>query len=211
METNDRALKDGQPAEAGRSLTRRQVLRSMAASAGALAVLPALSPADWAEALAIRRQAASAASTGTLPHFFNDQQRQAVDILTDLIIPTDAHSPGARQAGVTEFIDYTLTGASEATQQIWRDGLAALDAKSRQSSSKPFAELTPAQQVAMLEEISGGEGKPETPLEKLFVEAKEQTVLGFYTSEIGIHQELGYKGNQFLDEFVGCTHPEHQA
>jgi hypothetical protein len=43
-----------------------------------------------------------------------------------------------------------------------------------------------------------------TPLEAFFVTAKQATVHGYYTSEIGIHQELKYKGNKVLLEFVGC-------
>jgi len=36
------------------------------------------------------------------------------------------------------------------------------------------------------------------------VMAKEATIRGYYTSATGIHEELRYKGNQFLREFVGC-------
>ena len=43
-----------------------------------------------------------------------------------------------------------------------------------------------------------------TPLEAFFVTAKQATIHGYYTSEIGIHQELQYKGNKMLPEFVGC-------
>jgi Gluconate 2-dehydrogenase subunit 3 len=43
-----------------------------------------------------------------------------------------------------------------------------------------------------------------TPLEAFFVTAKQATIHGYYTSEIGIHQELRYKGNKVLLEFVGC-------
>jgi hypothetical protein len=43
-----------------------------------------------------------------------------------------------------------------------------------------------------------------TPLELFFVTAKQATVHGYYTSEIGIHKELRYKGNKVLLEFVGC-------
>ena len=43
-----------------------------------------------------------------------------------------------------------------------------------------------------------------TPLEVFFVTAKQATVHGYYTSEVGIHQELKYKGNKVLLEFVGC-------
>ena len=43
-----------------------------------------------------------------------------------------------------------------------------------------------------------------TPVEKFFITAKQATIHGYYTSEIGIHKELRYKGNQILAEFVGC-------
>jgi hypothetical protein len=37
------------------------------------------------------------------------------------------------------------------------------------------------------------------------------TVDGYYTSHVGIHQELHYKGNAYLKHFVACTHPEHKS
>jgi hypothetical protein len=46
--------------------------------------------------------------------------------------------------------------------------------------------------------------REKTPLEAFFVTAKQATIFGYYTSEIGIHQELRYKGNKILLEFVGC-------
>jgi hypothetical protein len=42
------------------------------------------------------------------------------------------------------------------------------------------------------------------PLEVFFANTKQATIHGYYTSEIGIHRELRYKGNQLLAEFVGC-------
>ena len=45
---------------------------------------------------------------------------------------------------------------------------------------------------------------PRTPLESFFAVTKRATVHGYYTSEIGIHKELRYKGNQVIAEFVGC-------
>jgi hypothetical protein len=33
------------------------------------------------------------------------------------------------------------------------------------------------------------------------------TVIGYYTSKIGIHDELQYKGNRVLQEYVGCDDP----
>jgi hypothetical protein len=42
------------------------------------------------------------------------------------------------------------------------------------------------------------------PLETFFALTKRATIHGYYTSEIGIHKELRYKGNRFLLKFVGC-------
>ena len=53
--------------------------------------------------------------------------------------------------------------------------------------------------------ISTHELEVVTPLETFFVMAKQATIHGYYTSEIGIHKELQYKGNQMLPEFVGCA------
>jgi len=39
---------------------------------------------------------------------------------------------------------------------------------------------------------------------QFFRELKHLTVRGYYTSKIGIHDELEYKGNRILQEFVGC-------
>lgn len=41
-------------------------------------------------------------------------------------------------------------------------------------------------------------------LDAFFADTKQATVHGYYTSEIGIHQDLRYKGNTLLAEFVGC-------
>jgi hypothetical protein len=41
-------------------------------------------------------------------------------------------------------------------------------------------------------------------LETFFANTKQATIHGYYTSEIGIHKDLHYKGNQILAEFVGC-------
>ena len=44
-----------------------------------------------------------------------------------------------------------------------------------------------------------------TTLEAFFFNTKQATIHGYYTSEIGIHKDLRYKGNQLLAEFVGCA------
>jgi len=65
----------------------------------------------------------------------------------------------------------------------------------------------PKPQPPQVDTLLGDVGKhpPErTSLEAFFANTKQATIHGYYTSEIGIHKELRYKGNQILAEFVGC-------
>ena len=81
----------------------------------------------------------------------------------------------------------------------------SLPSTSGRATATPGASRTwtaPAQD-ALLAELAKNESDPKTPLERFFVEAKLRTIQGYYTSEIGIHKDLRYKGNQFLAEFVG--------
>ena len=186
-------------------LSRRDALK-MAMGVGAAAMIP-LVPAEVAAAA----QRAVASGKTVALKFFTAAQHRAVDALTEVIIPTDERSPGAKAARVADYLDFVLNESSAEARQAWKDGLASLDAVSATQFGKPFADLTAEQQTAIVSEAAKNEGNPTTPLERFFNEAKGRTVHGYYTSEIGIHQELKYKGNQFLPEFVGCDHPEHMS
>jgi hypothetical protein len=180
--------------------------RTMVKAIGALAVWPYLSEAS-AEAFA----ALQAAQAPPKLAFLTATQYTTVDALAETIIPADDHSPGARAARVADYIDLLLSESDEPTQRSWTAGLALLDAEARRRFKVPFAQLNAEQSVALLTSISRNESSPKTPIEEFFRMTKEATIRGYYTSEIGIHKELEYKGNRILAEFVGCTHPEHLA
>ena len=57
--------------------------------------------------------------------------------------------------------------------------------------------------------MAAGEAEPKTELEQFFARLKLMTLDGYYTSAIGIHRELQYKGNAVLSEFPGCSHSDH--
>ena len=56
----------------------------------------------------------------------------------------------------------------------------------------------------LLGDVRVPRGVPRPLLEEFFAQTKQATIHGYYTSEIGIHKELRYKGNQLLAEFTGC-------
>jgi len=131
-------------------------------------------------------------------------QFDALEALTEAIIPSDERSPGAKQARVGDYIDLLLSELDRDVALQWIGGLAALDAEAMSRFRSPFSRLRDAQVDAILQAISRNEKSPQTPLEAFFVMVKQATIRGYYTSKIGIHDELRYKGNQFLREFVGC-------
>lgn len=146
---------------------------------------------------------------GYTPRALSDAQYKLLDQLTELIIPTD-DTPGARDAGVSWFIDTTLFYEKEEGRAPWLHGLDFIEAESKERFQKGFLDLDNGQQTQLLERLAENERNPTTKLEKFFVRLKRQTVYAYYFSEIGQRQALGYKGDAILKDFPGCTHPEHQ-
>jgi hypothetical protein len=121
--------------------------------------------------------------------------------LSEMIIPTDEHSPGARAAKVAAYLDSRLPEWEEREQ--WREGLTLVEQLSQQAHGKPFLQSSPDERTAVLTRMAQNEGKPRKPEEVFFAELKAKVVHAYYTSEVGIKQEMEYKGNSYLAEFVG--------
>ncbi|MCI0523767.1 MAG: gluconate 2-dehydrogenase subunit 3 family protein [Acidobacteria bacterium] len=136
--------------------------------------------------------------------FFTQAELAMVDELSELIIPADDHSPGARAAKAAEYIDQRLAESpEEEPKREWREGLKLIDQISNEMSGRSFMQASPEQRVALLVRIAQNETNPQKPEEKFFVELKSRVAHAYYTSKIGIHNELEYKGNTYLREFAG--------
>jgi hypothetical protein len=178
-------------------LTRRDVLK-LGAAAAAAGVLSTSTPLG-----------AQTAATAT---FFTPAELKLVDELSEMIIPADDHSPGARAAKVAAYIDARLAEAfDEADRTRWREGLKRIDDLSRTASGKTFLEASPDQRVALLTQVSKNEATPKLPEEVFFKDLKSRVVFAYYTSDIGIHRDIDYKGNTFLPEFVGYDVSQEKA
>lgn len=93
------------------------------------------------------------------PSFFTASEFRTIEVLTDLIIPAD-ETPGAREAGVAEFIDFMAAHGEKELRQPLRQGLEWLAATSSKSYDAAFTALTPDQQAALLKQSSTGAGRP---------------------------------------------------
>src|ERR1041384_2313590 len=185
-------------------LNRREAIKTIGTGVGVIASLPVLGGTLRAQELAAHDHSRNG-SQATAPakaqplKFFTDEENKTVLEMSERIIPADDNSPGAKAARVNEYIDLIVS-----------ESPAAINKMSTGKFGKAFAQTTIDQQVEILKEISRNEKSPQTVEERFFRTIKYATIDGYYTSEIGIHKELHYKGNAYLKEFTGCTHPEHQ-
>jgi hypothetical protein len=138
------------------------------------------------------------------PKFFNPAQLLVISRLADLIIPpTD--TPGAAAAGVPAYIDLVVN-EDPALQATFRGGLPRLETISASKfNGAPFLQLTEREQIEILTTLSEAAGEDGT----FFHALKNLTADGYYTSRIGLMQELGYNGDAVLSTFPQSTIPEH--
>jgi hypothetical protein len=88
--------------------------------------------------------------------FFNDDDALTIEAFAERLMPGAPGKPGARDAGVLNYVDLALSGAYADQQDFYRRGLAALDAYCRKAHGKPFAQLAPAQQDEVIAALEQG-------------------------------------------------------
>jgi hypothetical protein len=194
--------------------SRREALRRLAAGA-----IGAASP-TWVQSLtALARthaethaaQSAMAAQAWT-PTVFTEHQNDAVIALTELIIPA-TDTPGAKAALVNRFIDRVLADAPSAQREAFLRGLAWIETTSRAEFGQDIAGAGVDRQTALFTRLAddGNHAPGDAPGVEFFHAIKSMTISGYYSTEIGLRQELGDDGVMMTVEFHGCDHPEHQG
>jgi hypothetical protein len=138
------------------------------------------------------------------PLFFSKPDFALLETLTEIIIPADDHSPGAHAAGVAAYIDnFVARSVDPDEKKSWTKGLALVNSLSQQMNQAPFSNAKKDQQISVLNSMATNERHPTTETEKFWGQLKETTAFAYYTSSIGIHQDIEYKGNVILEQFVG--------
>ena len=192
------------------SLSRRDILRTLAVGAAAGSVLQVI-PAQAAACIhqMIRNEKSSSPAGNYTPKYFSAPQYMLLVALCDLIIPKDEKSGGAVKAGAPEFIDL-LTSENPEYQLKLGGGLFWLDHFCSDRFGKLFLDLAPEQKKEVLDLIAFHKNAKENPAlgqgVAFFALLRNLTCDGYYTSKIGI-ADLGYIGNTSLHEFPGCPPP----
>ena len=134
--------------------------------------------------------------------FFTTREYATVVALSDLILPRDARSASASEAGAPEFIDYIV--AEQSTRQTaMRGGLVWLDSECRRRFDKAFLDCTDAERRQVADDIAWPrKARPEMSHGVSFFTAMRDLVAtGFWSSRIGV-EDLGYLGNRPVGEFT---------
>ncbi len=195
-------------------LTRRRALSQLVAGAVGVAATPV-----WVQSLCAQARAeadtqavrAAAGASTWAPSVLTPRQDEAVSALTELIIPA-TETPGAKAALVNRFVDHVLSVADAKERSEFIRGLTWLDDRCRARVGKDIAAATAAELTSVLTPLAAEGAAPadDAPGVAFFHAIKSMTITGYYTSEIGLRQELGDDGRMMLGAFEGCTHPEHQ-
>jgi hypothetical protein len=189
------------------NISRRDILKSLAMSAAATSVLRVI-PAQAAEYAhhMVAAEKAAAPAGAYAPKFFSPHDYKTLQTLCQTIIPADADSGGAIEAGAPEFIDL-LSSENPDYQRILGGGLLWLDSACSDNYDKAYLDCAADQQKEILDLIAYRKNAIANPAlnpgVEFFAFLRNMTADGFFTSEIGI-KYLGYIGNTFLKEFPGC-------
>lgn len=184
---------------------RRTLLKLMSSAPVAAAFTLTDAEAEQAHQMAqAARRTARQTRTAYTPKFFTQHEYATVRVLVDLIIPKDERSGSATDAGVPEFMDFTMVD-QPARQTAMRGGLAWLDAEANRRFDTTFLASGDAERRQILDDISGL-GEPPAGMTHgaaFFRSFRDLTASGFWTSKMGI-EDLGYIGNTFVAEWTGC-------
>ena len=197
-----------------RNLLKAAALGPAAALAPSLAVVPLqLLRESIAPARAHEPEYASPPEV-----FFTDAEFAFIDAAVARIIPNDDLGPGAKEAGVADFINHQLAGPygraedwymqgpwREGTEeqgyqlkltpaQLYRAAIADIDKHVQDKHGKSFAALDAATQDALFDAIDKGELKlPNVPARQFFEMLVKNTTEGFLADPM-------YGGNR---DFIG--------
>ena len=178
-------------------ITRRGVLAGAAAGVASLA---------GSAGMAV--QAPAAVASDHAWKLLSPEQGELLSHLCEHILPR-TETPGARDAGVPEWIDLAVSVADSSEQLALIGGLAWVDQRAQLLHQRRFVELTNEQQVSLLEEISDTVEEPAGELEAghgFFADLKERTLFAYFTSKTGREHALKLPTEVRREALRGCTH-----
>jgi Gluconate 2-dehydrogenase subunit 3 len=154
------------------------------------------------------------AAPGWKPRFLDEHQNETLIVLSDLMIPA-TDTPGAKEALVNRYIDLVLAAETSEVRGRFLNSLGYLDGESTRRFKAAFRYLSRDDRDDLLHGMayprSGSkwtgeaEAKPDVGHEH-FEALKKSIMTAYYSSQVGVVQELGWDGAFTHGIFQGCEH-----
>ena len=189
-------------------MNRRDTLKNLLAGAAGAALISQATSCESPQAVT----PVEAKATGyglRLPHelkhdalvnadtFFTDAERADLTILTDIIAPGNDEEPSASDCEVVDFLEFMAKDIPDAYQDSLRGGLGWLNSEAARRYDRYFVDLTPAERIAIVDDIAYPEDAKGTPMEPgaaFFDQLRYLTLTGYFTSKKGF-KTVDYQGN----------------
>lgn len=189
-------------------MERREALRTL----GAVVTLPMVGPlagpvvgGPGADGLLRRGYEARLAieASGYRLQTLTPEQDAKVAAIAEVIIP-ETETPGARAAKVNEFVDLIVSEwFDEEERERFLNGLAAVDDACRRRFGVEFSECTRRERVDVVEHLDQEMFRLPDPSDHFFHPMKRLTLIGYFTSEVGMRDELNYR--TVPGRYLGCA------
>lgn len=189
------------------TISRREILQRVAYMMGGAISAPAI--------LGVLQGCAASSKASSKPLFLTTHQVDTVAEIAEIMIPrTD--TPGAKDVGVPAFIDLMLKQTYEEEDRVrFVTGLNEFEARAEREYQRPFLKLDAATRAALVQRVHDetlAEERTRRPTPRVrrpfILLTKELTLLGFFTSEVGVRQILQY--DAVPGAYHGCV-PLQQA
>lgn len=183
MNTHDPDMrKDARGGKGDRPISRRSLLTGGLAAAAALMASGDLA-ATW-----------SRLAAGERPRGISEACYAFIDAFCETFIP-DTDTPGARSAGVPQFIALLVSSAAAEAAAEFEANVALVCRDLDERGGAPFAQLAPERREAVLAALDQDAitRTDEKPYYASYISLRVLTVLGYYTSRDGATRELRYE------------------
>lgn len=167
--------------------------------------LAALGLGAFAVALPSWKEFSVARAAVPLAAFLTPEERALVTLLADMIIPRDARSGSASDAGTIDYIDFVLSESSDTSKAAARAELRWYDEECTRRFGHGFTASSNAERAALLDDIAWPRrATPEIkPHAEAFNRMRDMVASGFFSSRMGV-DDLGYVGNVFNPGWNGA-------
>lgn len=132
---------------------------------------------------------------------------RVIGAMAEVIIPA-TDTPGASEAGVTEFVAALVDGwLDDDDRDRFLAGLDTVDPAARGRFGAAFADCTPDEQAALVSDLDADltrlrDDPDADETEHFFHDVKRFTLTGYFTSEVGL-EAIGYRTT--FRAFEGCA------